>query len=234
MKIYDCFLYFNEIDILYIRLKILYNYVDYFIIIDSTITHQGEKRENMYYEKFKNKYKEFEDKILYIKCEIPDAKILTKYKNTGDSWKRIHYHRDYIKTILHELNCNDDDIILSSDVDEIMYPEKLINVLKNIKLNEIYFFHMMHIKYYLNIKNMNDFIGTFVLSYHNLKTIDSLSVDIRHKYCHNRSCKNLLSVIKKNNKENIYKIVENGGLHLSTLGGPDSEGYKCKAYSHCE
>ena len=43
-KIYDCFMFNNENDLLEIRLNILNNYVDYFIIIESSETHSGLKK----------------------------------------------------------------------------------------------------------------------------------------------------------------------------------------------
>ena len=43
-KIYDCFNFFNELDILEIRLNTLYEYVDYFVIVESNLTHSGEQK----------------------------------------------------------------------------------------------------------------------------------------------------------------------------------------------
>ena len=61
MKIYDCFTYFDEDLILDMRLNIMNDYVDYFIIVESTYNHNGESRQLKFnindYEKFKNKIK---------------------------------------------------------------------------------------------------------------------------------------------------------------------------------
>ena len=93
--------------------------------------------------------------------------------------------------------------------------------------------HMYDIKRYLNIKIKQNFIGPFILKYEYLKNIKSLSIDIRNKYCHHRDKNNFLFQIKKFNKP-LYKIIMHSGLHLSTLGGPDAEGFKCKSFSHSE
>ena len=45
MKIFDCFMYFDEEAVLKSRLNYLNKYVDYFVIVESTFTHKGEKRE---------------------------------------------------------------------------------------------------------------------------------------------------------------------------------------------
>ena len=44
MAIYDCFQYFNEDHIVDLRLNILNQYVDYFVISESTKTHQGKEK----------------------------------------------------------------------------------------------------------------------------------------------------------------------------------------------
>ena len=56
-------MYFNEDVVLDLRLNVLDKYVDYFVIVESVITHKGEKREL----KFNNKkFQKFKDKIIYI------------------------------------------------------------------------------------------------------------------------------------------------------------------------
>ena len=63
MKIFDCFMYFDEETVLELRLNILNKYADYFIIVESSFTHKGDRR-NL---KFNlQKYNQFKDKIIYI------------------------------------------------------------------------------------------------------------------------------------------------------------------------
>ena len=45
MKIFDCFMYFNEDVVLDLRLNMLDKYVDYFVIVESSFTHKGDERE---------------------------------------------------------------------------------------------------------------------------------------------------------------------------------------------
>jgi beta-1,4-mannosyl-glycoprotein beta-1,4-N-acetylglucosaminyltransferase len=66
MKIYDCCMYFDEEIILDLRLNILNNYVDYFIIVESIYTHKGERRKLKFNSK---KFERFKDKIIYLVCE---------------------------------------------------------------------------------------------------------------------------------------------------------------------
>ena len=63
MKIFDCFMFFDEEMLLELRLNILSKYVDYFIIVESIYNHKGEKRDlNFDPKKFEN----FKDKIIYL------------------------------------------------------------------------------------------------------------------------------------------------------------------------
>ena len=63
MKIFDCFMYFDEDIVLDLRLNLLNDFVDYFVIVESKFNHNGEKR-NL---KFNiNQFKAFKTKIIYL------------------------------------------------------------------------------------------------------------------------------------------------------------------------
>ena len=66
MRIFDCFMYYNEDIILDVRLNSLNNFIDYFVIVESIYNHRGEKR-NLLFDS--NKYKYFRDKIYPIVFE---------------------------------------------------------------------------------------------------------------------------------------------------------------------
>ena len=61
MKIFDCFMYFDEELVLDVRLNTLNEYVDYFVIIESNFTHKGDKRDLKFNH---NKFSNFKDKII--------------------------------------------------------------------------------------------------------------------------------------------------------------------------
>ncbi|MFX1500550.1 MAG: hypothetical protein ACFFDH_06240 [Promethearchaeota archaeon] len=65
MKVYDCFIFFNEIEILDIRFNELDPYVDFFVIVESRETHSGLKKD-LYFEKNKHLFEKYSDKIIYI------------------------------------------------------------------------------------------------------------------------------------------------------------------------
>ena len=89
MKIFDCFMYFDEEMILDLRLNVLNKYIDYFIIVESIFTHRGEKRELKFNP---DKFKHFKDKIIYlIYDQVPEniEEINTKDADKEKSRKLI-------------------------------------------------------------------------------------------------------------------------------------------------
>lgn len=64
VKIYDCILFFNEIDLLEIRLETLYKYVDFFVIVELGKTFRG-KEKILYYKLYEDKFKKYRNKIIY-------------------------------------------------------------------------------------------------------------------------------------------------------------------------
>ena len=135
MKIFDCFMYFDEEIILDLRLNILDKYVDYFVIVESLFTHKGDKRELQFDLK---KFERFKDKIIYLiydklpknleKVMDEDNKGEKSRKYILNAAYRENGQRNFISRGLE--NAKEDDLILISDVDEI--PN-----LENIDLNQI-------------------------------------------------------------------------------------------------
>ena len=81
MKIFDCFMYFDEDMILDLRLNILDKYVDYFVIVESKHTHSGKKK-NLNFDV--NKFINYKDKIIYKVLETSPKEIVQiKERNYG-------------------------------------------------------------------------------------------------------------------------------------------------------
>lgn len=120
--IYDCFPFFNELDILEIRLNTLYETVDYFVITEANKTHTGSEKEYIF-EQNKERFSKFLDKIIYIKVDdLPDLES-SKTSSDGNKWLYENYQRDAIMRGLE--NCKPDDIVIISDCDEIPNPEAI-------------------------------------------------------------------------------------------------------------
>jgi hypothetical protein len=108
MKTYDCFPFFNELDILEIRLQELWNSVDYFVISEANMSHSGKPKEFILLDNWE-RFKPYADKIKHIKVEdMPD---------TPDSWAREKFQRWCLTRGLTDMQ--PDDIIITADCDEI-------------------------------------------------------------------------------------------------------------------
>ena len=124
MKIFDCFIYFDEEIVLDLRLNMLNPLVDYFVIVESKFTHKGDKRDL----KFDiNKFNEFKDKIIYLvfdeepinieRLNDDDVEDEKSRKLILNAARRENGQRNFITNGLMEANEN--DLVLISDVDEI-------------------------------------------------------------------------------------------------------------------
>ena len=112
MALYDCFMYFDEDMLLDIRLNILNNTVDKFVIAEATRTHSGEEKLNFDI----NKFSKFKNKIEYL--IIDDIPVnVDSYKKVGLLVIRDQYQRNSLKRGLE--NCDANDLIMISDLDEI-------------------------------------------------------------------------------------------------------------------
>jgi len=150
-------MFFDEDQVLDIRLNVLNKYVDYFVIVESTFNHKGEKRNLLFNQK---KYKNFNDKIIYLvydkisdsvkEVKKEDNKKIQDYKYIMNALYRENSQRNFILEGLKDANEN--DLILVSDVDEI--PKLNTETLKNVK-NEILVFKqdMFYYKFNLSLPN---------------------------------------------------------------------------------
>jgi len=108
MKVYDCFTFFNELDLLEIRFEELYNVVDYFVIAEANMSHSGKPKEYILEANW-DRFAKFHDKIRYLKID--------DFPETNNSWVREKFQR---KALVRGLtDKEDDDLIIVSDLDEI-------------------------------------------------------------------------------------------------------------------
>jgi beta-1,4-mannosyl-glycoprotein beta-1,4-N-acetylglucosaminyltransferase len=136
-KIYDCFVFNDEFQILDLRLKLLDDKVDKFILVESKQTHSG-KLKPAFFDLNKHLYEKYSDKISHIVIEKFPNKILYPPseidvpKDLHVHWFRENFQRNEILKSLHRLNLDPEDIILISDLDEIPDPQKLDTFLNSI------------------------------------------------------------------------------------------------------
>ena len=120
MQIIDCFMYFDEDLMLEVRLNTLFEHVDQFVICEATLDHAGkEKKLNFDIKKFEK----FKKKIKYIVVDDLPKTVETFKKNWHPAHLRDQFQRNALVRGLKE--CDDNDLIMISDLDEIPNPKKL-------------------------------------------------------------------------------------------------------------
>ena len=230
MKIFDCFMYFDEEMILDIRLNTLDKYVDYFIISESNFTHSGKKR-NLNFDI--NKYKKFKDKIIYLiyDNEPSDVEIINEddHKNEKarkkimNAIKRENGQRNYLQNGLKD--AESEDIILVSDVDEI--PNLINTDFKNFK-NKIIQFRQDMFYYKFNlVLPKSIWTGTKGCRKKNLINPQWLRNIKDRKYSIFRPD----VLFSKKKFSNIF-FVENGGWHFTNIKSPKDINHKMSSYLH--
>jgi beta-1,4-mannosyl-glycoprotein beta-1,4-N-acetylglucosaminyltransferase len=132
MKIIDSFIFYNELDLLYYRLSILDKYIDTFILVESTHTFSG-KPKPLYYQDNKEMFAKFNHKIVHIIISDFAYKFPSINYMRNEQWENEYHQRNSIKLGIEKLigTLTDDDIILTSDVDEIPNPVLIENILNN-------------------------------------------------------------------------------------------------------
>ena len=230
MRIFDCFMYFDEEIVLDTRLNYLDPYVDYFVIIESCYTHRGDKRELKFDIK---KYEKFKDKIIYkVYDQIPN-KIEKVLENDDESKKSTKYimnalyrengQRNFISEGIKE--ASDEDLILVSDVDEI---PNLSNIDLGSVTEKIILFKQDMFYYKFNLKLPNtEWTGTKGCKKKNFVSAQWLRDIKDRKYSFFR-----LDTFFSEKKYISVKIINNGGWHFSNIKTAGEIEYKLKSYLH--
>jgi len=213
-KIYDGFTFFNELDLLELRLEELYNHVDYFVIVESDHTFTNIPKP-YYFKENASRFAKFADKIRYIKI-----------KSLGDSdpWTNEEHQRNQIMQGCHD--ATDDDIVMVSDVDEIPRPE-VIDHIRNTD-SEIYVVDMPFFYYKFNFVSIRSDLDNFPLLFAAKSSIVS-ALGGPHPLRHIRT-----HFMKEPYQYENYKceVIEHGGWHFGYLGDNEFVKRKFVSFSH--
>lgn len=224
--IYDCFTFFNELDMLEIRLNVLKDVVDRFVLVEATRTFTNHGKE-LVYQKNKYRFENFEDRIIHI--------VVDDFPEYKTPW---HYESHQRNAILRGLkDAKPDDVIIIGDVDELPSPEM---VTKYAGRSGITAFRQRYYSYYLNYLNVRQqhWYGSKMLSYH----------DFRHVFDGIKTINNEIMPQEVNEGTTPSKVrmrtppfyrawtrhVRNGGWHFTNLGGAENLLLKMKSFSHQE
>ena len=230
MKIFDCFMYFDEEVVLDVRLNTLNEFVDYFVIIESKFTHKGDLRDLKFNHK---KFEKFKDKIIYLiyEQEPKEIEIVNPNDNEGEKSRKYIFNaayrensqRNHIKKGL--VHAKEGDIILISDVDEI--PN--LSGINFSKINEkiiLFKQDMFYYKFNLYLPNLI-WTGTKGCRKKHLINPQWLRNVKDRKYPFYR-----IDTIFSKNKYKSIKYVNSGGWHFTNIKTAKEIQYKLKSYLH--
>ncbi|MFN7454022.1 MAG: N-acetylglucosaminyltransferase [Pseudobdellovibrionaceae bacterium] len=217
--IYDCFVFFNELDLLEIRLSMLNSVVDRFVIVEGDRDFSGNPKP-LYFQENKSRFQSYLPKVEHIiATDFP--KFNWRKLRPTRNWDRERYQRNFLAKGFSK--ATGEDWIIISDVDEIPHPEKIKGATQK---PGIYCFYQELYYYYLNLlvtefpepnPHYGDYMpwhGSVMFQLKNLK-------------------KNPETMRTLRSSKSIVPVNE-GGWHFSFLGGSDAILKKMKAYSHTE
>tara|TARA_B100001769_G_C22061645_1_gene571009 strand:+ start:466 stop:1335 length:870 start_codon:yes stop_codon:yes gene_type:complete len=223
-------MYFDEEVVLDLRLNILNEYVDYFVIIESIFTHKGEKRKLLFDPK---KFEKFKEKIIYLVFDQEPSEIEKINDNDSEDEKSKKYilnaafrengQRNFIIKGLQ--NAENDDLVLISDVDEIPNLEGLNLSTINEKII-LFRQDMFYYKFNLRLPNLA-WTGTKACKKKHLEKPQWLRNIKDRKYPVYR-----FDVIFSKTKYIDIKLIKNGGWHFSNIKTAAQIEHKLKSYLH--
>jgi beta-1,4-mannosyl-glycoprotein beta-1,4-N-acetylglucosaminyltransferase len=203
-RVIDCFTFYNELEVLELRLTELYDVVDKFVILEAEKTHKGENK-RFIFEENKWRFEKWLDKIIHVKVYYPS--------HINDPWGREKFQRNSSIPTLYTLGLNDNDVIFITDVDEILNSERVNYIKTSYDLKEVNKMEM--ITYFGNFYNKQDFPKWYhpkVVNWGTLKT--TTPDDCRLNF----NC----------------QWWENGGWHLTYFGGTERIINKIENFAHQE
>ena len=215
MAIYDCFQFFDEEHILDLRLNILNEFVDFFVIVESTTDHQGNSKKLNFDLK---KFKKFDSKIIYIVVD-DTSEAIKKPHIGGESLVEQHQRNSLMRGLKKS---HDNDLIILSDVDEIPDLKKL-NMFNKKKKYAVFSQRMFNYKINLLNETENNWHGSKICLKKNLKSPQWL-----------RNLKFKEYPFWRIDKPKNLQIIENGGWHFAYLQKTENISKKIKSFAHGE
>lgn len=200
-KVYDCFMFHSEFEHLRIRLEELRDVVDTFVLVEGNLTHTG-KLKPLYFDENRHLFRDFQGRIIARSATLPKA--------DANTWGREILQRAAVTQVLREIRPYDDDIILTSDVDEIPRASAIAEYggREDICCLEETTYH-----YNLNTRLAEKTLDPKICRYSELRDIGAPDLRYYHK------------------RFELYAI-KDAGWHLSFMGGTDKIIEKLNSYAH--
>ena len=206
MKIYDCFTFYNELDLLELRLSELYTSVDHFVLVESNQTFTNRPKPFLF-EENQTRYQKYMDKIIHVK--------VTDMPSSANAWDNEQHQRNAITRGL--TTASDNDIVIISDCDEILRAQAV----DRMRLSDSQLFALRMPLYNFKFNYMRTTPGEY----------DAWAMAARNSIIDINT-----PDILRNQRFNPlgFEIVEHAGWHFGYLGNREYLIDKAQSFSHQE
>lgn len=226
--IYDCIPFFNELDILKLRMQILSPYVDKFVLEEATVTFSGEPKPMIFADN-REMFREFEDKIIYVPVDNSPMEGVTTHER--DKFQKNQLCKGM-------MDCKPDDIILFGDVDEIPNPKVLERIFEDFDPEKVYHLAQRMFYCFLNMEEVSGNLLSITGEFDGVERKQWLGT----KVCSYAGIPDngIVYLREVSPKDQRSVRVADGGWHFGYMGGNGERdvakriGVKVKAAAHSE
>jgi len=215
MRVFDCFTFYNELDIAELRIQELWDTVDYFVIAEANTTHQGNPKPFIFNDNWE-RFKKYESKIRHIM--IDDMPV------NSDTWVLEKFQRKSLERRL--LDLQPDDIVIVSDCDEIPRPAAIEAIKEDVNDYD---------RYILAIP-LNYYRFNFMMINPNVKQ-NNIVVTRGRAFTNpqdERAFTFSSSGLPMHFANEHFCVIEHGGWHFTYFGQTDHAKNKIKNFAHAE
>lgn len=223
MKIFDCFTLFNEFDLLRLRIRMLADHVDHFVVVEATQTHSGQPKDLLL----------SQPECVNLLKHPRVHRVVVEFPESLDNWGREQFQREAIGRGLQELQAHPEDLVLVSDIDEIPDPHAIRGAAgmlqESTAAHPLVIFEQRLFYFRLNYElvwsRKLPWLGTVAARMGDVKSFNGLRTTGRGaRGRHARDFDASAKVLH----------LPHGGWHFSYLGGDEALDAKLAAYAHQE
>lgn len=230
MAIWDGFTFFNELDILELRLAELNSVVDRFVVAEATRTFSNEPKP-LHFAENCERFKRWADKIVHVVVDDLPAE--------GDAWDREAFQRNAVARGLKD--ASPDDIVMLSDVDEIPFREHVAALTPEAVAGHIWFIECDYYTYKLNLAINDKWVGLCAVRALQKRHLPALQGLRAFRARQSRSLPfavnqaiNVAKNVFRVGRPLTHRLIEHGGWHFTFMNTPEKIQYKIKSYAHQE
>lgn len=228
--VYDCFQFFNELDILLLRMKVMNDVVDKFVISESTVTFSGVSKP-LYFQENKEMFAEFSHKIIH---QVVDDSPMGP---GTDAFMRDSHQKRAVARALKD--AKPEDVIIFSDVDEIPNPDAVRRVIENFDDSKIYALAQRNFYCYLDMEEKSGNLLSVTGEFDGFTGRD-------RRWLGTKICKYSMlekyttEQLRDKEQKHLMVRVPDGGWHFSYMGGGKNQSveqrvkHKIKSAAHQE